>query len=151
MNKIKAEMREEGGYVPFSVLSESPLKVAFIFKSVEKNGDWSPVGVTQVIPNTPEPSASYDLFTCNIPNSRTKTCMPVKQDIKKVRNSHDGSLTFELSASLFQPEASILSIIGSNVKTLFYDAENTVESSGSFSLGYQTTVADVEDYLRENL
>ena len=131
MNKIKAEMREEGGYVPFSVLSESPLKVAFIFKSIEKNGDWSPVGVTQVIPKTPELGVSYDLFTCNIPNSRTKTCM--------------------LSASLFQPEASILSIIGSNVKTLFYEAENSVESAGSFSLGYQTTVADVEDYLRENL
>lgn len=146
---VEAETQEDGSIIiPFTVVSEDPLTVVFLFRSQNGDADW---GIKQVFPNEISGTESYDIFVCTIPNSRSQIVVPKRQEIRKVTPKEGNKIKLTLGNSISQPDKPIATqIVGPAVKEAFYDAEGLVQKSG-FSLSSKSTAARVEEYLRENL
>lgn len=146
---VEAETQEDGSIIiPFTVVSEDPLTVVFLFRSQNGDADW---GIKQVFPNEISGTESYDIFVCPIPNSRSQTVLPIRQEIRKTTPKEGNKIKLTLGNSISQPDKpTATQIVGPSVKEAFYDAEGLVQTSG-FSLSSKSTAARVEEYLRENL
>jgi hypothetical protein len=146
---IEAEVREDGSFIiPFTVVSEDPLTVVFLYRSQEGDQDW---GLKQIFPKEISGTESYDIFVCTIPNSRSQMVIPVKQEIRKVTPKEGNKIKLTLGNSISQPDfPTATQIVGPTAKEAFYDAEGKVQGSG-FSLSPKSPAARVEEYLRENL
>lgn len=146
---IEAEVRDDGSFtIPFTVVSEDPFTVVFLYRSSNNDGDW---GLKQIIPPETTSTESYDIFACAIPNSRSQMVIPVKQEIRKITPKEGNKIKITLGNSISQPDINTATqVVGSAVKETVYDAEGIVQKTG-FSLSPKSTAVKVEKYLRENL